>query len=211
MGGTWNKKAGGHVFQTDPRAAVEGLLESGTLIVKRDGFFETPKVVTARMIELVRPRGWVLEPEAGRGAIAREIKAAGGFTNLALVERNEKRADELKAALAQPGKVEVWCADFLKCSLETLCMPFAFSTVLMNPPFEEGQDIDHVLHAVSLLAPHGELVSVMSEGVFFREDAKADSFRTWLKHVGAHTEPLPEGAFKESGTGVNTRLVVIRK
>ena len=41
MGGKWNRKAGGHVFDADPRPAVEGLLDNGTLAVEKDGFFET--------------------------------------------------------------------------------------------------------------------------------------------------------------------------
>ncbi len=78
----------------------------------------------------------------------------------------------------------------------------------MNPPFENGQEIDHVRHAFSLLAPGGRLVSVMSEGPFFRSDSKAIAFRAWLDEVGAETESLPENAFvevKRSGRRVHER------
>lgn len=86
-----------------------------------------------------------------------------------------------------------------------------YNRIYMNPPFEEGQDIDHVQHAYKILAPGGQMVAVMSEGPFFRGDRKATEFREWLEGVGGYSEQLPEGSFKESGTGVNTRLVVIMK
>jgi hypothetical protein len=48
----------------------------------------------------------------------------------------------------------------------------------------------------------------MSEGVFYRSDKKATAFREWLAEIGI-SDKLPEGTFKQSGTGVNTRLVII--
>ena len=83
----------------------------------------------------------------------------------------------------------------------------------MNPPFENGQDMDHVQHAFRLLKEGGRVVAIMSEGPFFRSDTKADSFRKWLAEVEGQSEKLPEGSFKDSfrSTGVNTRLVVIDK
>lgn len=81
----------------------------------------------------------------------------------------------------------------------------------MNPPFEEGQDILHVRHAYECLAEDGAMVAIMSEGSFFRQDKRAADFRAWLDLVGGSNEELPADAFKESGTSVRTRLVVIRK
>jgi hypothetical protein len=85
-----------------------------------------------------------------------------------------------------------------------------FNCIYMNPPFELGQDIDHVMKAYTLLADVSCLVAIMCEGPFYREDKKAIAFREWLDKVGG-SEKLPEGSFKESGTMVSTRLVVIRK
>jgi len=84
-----------------------------------------------------------------------------------------------------------------------------FDFVIMNPPFEELQDVDHVQHAYKMLSNGGTLVSIMSESPFFRNDTKSKNFREWLELVGGYSEKLPEGSFKESGTGVNCRLVVI--
>jgi site-specific DNA-cytosine methylase len=89
-----------------------------------------------------------------------------------------------------------------------------FNTILMNPPFERqlpygAQDIEHVRRAHSLLAPGGRLVAIMGEGAFFRSYRQDEQFREWLEQQGATVIELPESAFKQSGTGVRTRMVVI--
>ena len=80
---------------------------------------------------------------------------------------------------------------------------------------EDGQDIEHVQHAYSLLRPGGRLVAVMSTGPFFRSDKKATAFRDWIGDVNADVEWLPDDAFKGQEafrqTGVRTRLVAITK
>lgn len=196
MGGKWDRRIGGHIFKLDPRPTVEGLLDSGTLTVEKDGFFETPPDVVRRMLQLVPPRGHILEPSAGLGAIADQIPADRAM--ILCVEKNPARA----AALCAKGYV-VECMDFLEMLGPT------FETIVMNPPFEEGQDIDHVRHAYGLLTPGGWLVSVMSEGPFFRQDEKAQTFRIWLDDIDGYSEKLDAGAFTSSGSGVNARLVVI--
>jgi hypothetical protein len=199
MGGKWNKGLKAHLFKTDPRSQVEGLLGTGELTVVRDGFFETPPEVVGRMIELVQPTGNVLEPSAGLGAIADRLPILKD--RVLCIEKNEQRAAEL----CRKG-YRLICLDFLDYEA-----PGAFDAIFMNPPFEDGQDIVHVMHAYECLEPGGAMVSVMSEGPFFREDRKAVSFRKWLESVGGESEKLPGGSFKQSGTGVNARLVVIRR
>ena len=203
MGGKWNRKAGGYVFDYDPRPQVSGLLENGSLTVERDGFFETPIKVIEKMVLLAElDAGYtVLEPSAGMGAIAKFVQDKCGCSVLC-VEKNEKRA----AALGSMG-FAVEHMDFMDFTL-----PQKFDAVIMNPPFEELQDVDHVMHAYKFLIAGGVLVSVMSESPFFRSDKKSVAFRGWLESVGnCKTEMLSSGSFKESGTGVNARLVVIAR
>jgi hypothetical protein len=199
MGGKWNRTKGGHVFPADPRPQVEGLLERGTLTVERDGFFQTPPTVVHRMGQLGKPRGKILEPEAGLAAIASYLRAPK--ENIFCIEKNLARAD----AIRKQGFTTL-CCDFLEYQPGVL-----FDTIFMNPPFEQGQDIDHVRHAYDCLASSGDMVAVMSEGVFFRSERKSTSFREWLEQVGGVSEQLPDHSFRESGTDVSTRLVVISK
>lgn len=96
-------------------------------------------------------------------------------------------------------------ADFLAWSVEQ------FPTILMNPPFEQGQDIAHVTHAFThCLQPGGQLVAVVSEGPFFRQEQKAVAFRELVDTYG-YSVQLPANSFKTSGTAVNTRLIYLRK
>lgn len=200
MGGKWNRAKGGHLFPVDPRPQVEGLLSDGALVVERDGFFETPSAVAHQMIRMLGLQNGerVLEPSAGMGAIIRAIPET---VSLTCVEKNKDRAKHIIKTFG------VMCidGDFLELGGQE------FDAIAMNPPFEEGQDIDHVRHAYELLAPSGRMVSIMGEGAFFRNDKKATAFREWLELVEGVSEKLPEGTFKESGTGVNTRLVFIEK
>jgi len=89
-----------------------------------------------------------------------------------------------------------------------------YDRIVMNPPFEKFQDIDHVRHAYEHLNPGGRLVSIMSESPFFRTDKKAVEFREWLDSVGGTIEELPEKSFSqksERATGVSSRVVIINK
>lgn len=88
-----------------------------------------------------------------------------------------------------------------------------YDRIIMNPPFSDRRDAQHVQHAYSLLKPNGRIVAIMGEGVFFGNDKKAQAFRDWLDSVDATVEKLPEGTFLDPSlpvnTGVNARMVVI--
>jgi len=90
-----------------------------------------------------------------------------------------------------------------------------YDRIVMNPPFSNRRDAEHVMHAYSLLKPGGRVVAIMGEGVFFGQDKKAQEFRDWLESVNGTSEKLPEGSFMDPSlpvnTGVNARMVVIDK
>ena len=83
--------------------------------------------------------------------------------------------------------------------------------IIMNPPFTRQQDADHILQAYDMLGESGILVSVCSVGPFFRNNRKSIEFREFLESVDAEVFDLPEGAFKESGTMIATKIIRIRK
>lgn len=90
-----------------------------------------------------------------------------------------------------------------------------YDRIIMNPPFGDRRDAEHVRHAYSLLKPGGRLVAIMGEGVFFGSDKKAQEFRDWLEQVGGTDEKLAENTFMDPSlpvnTGVSARMVVIDK
>ena len=79
--------------------------------------------------------------------------------------------------------------------------------IFMNPPFTNGQDIDHVLHAFRFLKPGCSLYAIMSPGWMYQTGKKNDRWRAVLGAFGKILEQLSEGAFKESGTNVRTVFI----
>ena len=170
---------------------------------KIDGFFPTPKNIVEKMLDEadIKKGETVLEPSAGKGNIADEIRTQYPDNALEVAEINDSLAELLK----EKGHSVVG-DDFLATNKK-------YDKIIMNPPFEKLQDIDHVKHAYDMLNPGGRLVAIMSESPFFNSAKKAEAFRTWLEDVGGVSEKLPENSFKNSerSTGVNTRMVVIDK
>lgn len=168
------------------------------------GFFETPLAVGQRAVEALRiGKGMtVLEPSAGKGALAKLARVAGG--DLTCVEIQPANAAELRR-LGFPRVAE---RDFLLMSPEVLGQ---FERILMNPPFDRGRDVDHVIHALRFLKPGGRLVSIMAAGVEYRLDRKTSDFRATVERFGGEIQDLPFGSFAESGTNVNTVIVTLVK
>jgi len=203
LGGKWNRSAQATVFPHDPRAEFGQAVEGRTYDVVRDGWFPTPAAVIDLMLDFVDlPAGAYLEPSAGEGDIADKLVQEGvSRQSIQCVELNERRS----AMLREKG-YPVVVADFMAWDNQG----HYFDRILMNPPFENGQDILHVMKAASLLTRDGWLVAVMSEGVFFRSDKKSRTFRAYCRlRKGVRSFRLPVGSFKESGTGVGTRLLVL--
>lgn len=164
------------------------------------GFFETPAAVGARAMDALnlRPGMSVLEPSAGKGALANLARAAGGV--LTCVEIQPTNA----AHLRRLGYTKVAERDFLHLDPAVLGQ---FDRILMNPPFDRGRDVDHVTHAMRFLKPGGRLVAIMAAGVEYRSDRKTADFRKVVERFKGEIRDLPFGSFAESGTNVNTVIV----
>lgn len=175
--------------------------ERALIGVKLPGYFPTPKTLAARVVQEANlmPGLRVLEPSAGKGDIAAAVRAAG--VEPEVIELNDK----LRGLLELKG-FRVVGNDFLEHTGE-------YDRVLMNPPFEDNQDIVHVQHAYELLVPGGRVVAIMGEGAFFRQGRTETEFRRWLEARGGTSEKLPTGSFQSSDrpTGVATRLVILDK
>lgn len=171
---------------------------------KIEGYFPTPKPLAKRMVEQadIEPGMKVLEPSAGNGNIADALKESGA--DVKVIEQQSSLRDILE--LKGYGIVG---RDFMEFN------EGGWDRIVMNPPFERGQDMEHVQHAYELLAPGGKVVAIMSEGSFGRSDKKATAFREWLDENSGESEKLPEGSFTGKDamrqTGVATRLVELTK
>jgi len=206
LGGKWDRTAQAHLFEDDGETAIRQACESGVYVdlKKAYQFFESTDPVIDRLIELIGSPDLngvrVLEPSAGKGAIARRLRDLGAIVTC--VELNPAMAKEL----SEDG-FETIEADFLSLDKDASCELFDY--IVMNPPFSKSQDIQHVLHAHDFLHPAGTMASVMSPGFTFRSDSRAKRFRDWLDEADGDYEELPEGSFKSSGTNVRTVAVSI--
>lgn len=201
MGGKWNRKAKGHVFSENPSDKLEAIILTGEYNKPADyGYFPTPMDLADKMITLAElsPDMVVLEPSAGRGAIAERVARIVGYDNVHCFELLTDNCE----ALHEYGFRNVECCDFLSVEVKPL-----YDRVIMNPPFSKQQDIDHVTHALKCVKPGGGLVSIMASGVTFRQNRKTLDFLSLIE--GSEIIPNPPESFKLSGTLVNTVTVVV--
>ncbi len=204
-GGKWNKKAKAHLFEGGAAEAMEEIILTGEVTLKRTiqqdfGYFPTPAPIVARLMEVaeIGPGMKALEPSAGRGNIAKALVAAE-----AVVDCVELLPDNAYAFEAMALNKFLVC-DFLALEAEPI-----YDRVVMNPPFAKQADIHHVNHALKFLKPDGHLVAIMSSSVSFRDNKLTSDFRELVESRGGYIEALPDAAFKESGTLVRTVLVVV--
>jgi hypothetical protein len=183
--------------------------EAATLNIP--GYFPTPRPLATRLVEMacIEPVNTILEPSAGSGNLIDAILSSHPNTQISYCELNCFLLDILRYKYEKVKQVKFIGRDCLE--IDENRIESHFDRVIMNPPFECGEDADHVLHAWhSLLAPKGILTAVVSAGIFFRADKKARSFREFLKATKAVIHDVPAGSFKSSGTGIETKIVQLR-
>lgn len=179
------------------------LRNGGVQVAVAPQLFPTPPDLAARMVELacLRPSGErILEPSAGTGRIVDALGGADSSHHIVAIELNVALADSLARRYAP--RVEVIQADFLELSAGI----GEFSACIMNPPFANGADIEHIQHAYSLLADEGRLVALCANG-----PKQNDQLRPWVESLGGMWEVLPPNMFAASGTAVNVVLLTVTK
>lgn len=210
LGAKWRSRKG-FVFSDDVDAAekIRLALETGEVLdPRRADFFPTPERLADALVAACEPSTWgddvrILEPSAGRGHIVRAVVRAHPGARITCVELLPDNASVLRAS-----GFDVTEANFLE--LTPAALP-AFDVVAMNPPFGVRADIHHVRHALSFLKPGGRLAAIMSAGVAYRQDRLASEFRALVAEHGGSIANNPDESFLESGTGVRTVTVALRR
>lgn len=203
MGGKWDRKSKCHIFDesVDVEDVFNQVIETGEAIAvfKKIQFFETPDSIIDIMLEhaQIEPGMLVLEPSAGKGAIAKKLMDAGAAVDACEIHKPFcKILSQLNIVLREGN------------FLGYMAIP-SYQRIVANPPFAKQQDIDHVSHMVDCLLDGGILVSVLAAGFTFRKNSKVTNLKTKLdRKCQWQTHCLPEGAFKQSGTNVNAILLV---
>jgi methylase of polypeptide subunit release factors len=219
LGAKWNRSRKGHVFPPDvsPEELVNDAQQNGHVIDQKKSFqfFGTPTELADQMVDFLRldliqnpqllaPTSAyrILEPSAGDGSLVLAIRRQYPNLSICAIDIDPVRVKKLMH-LGQG--IYTSQQDFLQYETDEL-----FSHIIMNPPFTGNQDIDHVNHAWDLLRPGGTLVAIMSAHVSFANDRKSKDFRTRVTQYGWMTKNDPR-AFAESGTNVETMMVVLHK
>jgi phospholipid N-methyltransferase len=181
-------------------------LKAGIKVVSAPQLFPTPPDLARQMVEEadIQPGMCVLEPSAGTGNIVRAVidsvdtEIVGYEINfdLCLVLRQTFPSYKLQPIQADILEVAPSNSVNTRPTGETAGL---YPRILMNPPFANGQDIAHIKHAMKFLAPGGRLVAICANGPRQQEQ---------LKPLVDSWEDLPRDTFKESGTGVNTALLI---
>ena len=212
--------AASHASEDSDFRAMRDGLKSGTTVkvVTASQLFPTPDDLARRMVKLcgVMPGERVLEPSAGTAAIIRQIVSA--FTQadcgrMVAIELNRDLAEGLreyrnKLVYSNESNFKIVCADFLTIAgpdshigrIDVSAPIGTFHRIVMNPPFANGADIQHIEHAARFLKPGGRLVAICADGPRQQER---------LRPQASHWEALPAGSFKSEGTNVNAALLVI--
>jgi protein-L-isoaspartate O-methyltransferase len=204
LGGRWKGgKTQAHCFEEDAAPILEVALATGSFVKPQDfGYFPTPPELVQRVLGMVyiKPGMRLLEPQGGTGAFAVPMAQLAGVHNVTTYELLPQNAQKLREA----GLENVHQADFLTVAPEPV-----YDLVIMNPPFERGVDIEHVMHATRFLKPDGELVAITSRSWAHNSNKKFQSFREFTDQVQAQVEQVEAGAFRTSGTNVATSIVHI--
>ena len=177
-------------------------------MAKNFGFFPTPEPVAKCAIDkasIYRRQGeepmTLLEPSAGTGALARLAVKAGATVDC--IEIQPEMSERLRA---QGVYRTVTTGDFLE---QSPGHNRRYDRIVMNPPFDNGLDIEHVRHAMSFLKSNGRLVAIMAAGCEFQETHNAKAFRKDIERLKGQWVDIPAGSFREVGTNVNTVMIVV--
>lgn len=186
-------------------------LTSEAAVMDIPGYFPTPEPLAARLVGMARIEtgNTILEPSAGTGNLIDAILKTHDDVRISYCEMNCFLLDILRAKYEGVNGISFLGRDCL--DVDTSRGEYRFDRIIMNPPFERGQDVDHVFRAwYSLLAPRGILTAIVSAGVFSRTDKKAKEFRDFLRSSKAVVNDVAAGSFKGSGTGVESKIVQVR-
>lgn len=204
MGGHWRESVQAFVFYLD-----QLVRNDKARLNEINQFYPTPKSVAKIVVAasgLNEPVDissiQVLEPSAGNGALLSALPTRLLFTVTA-VEPDTRHHAELRRYVPK----------VMNCTFEDYCSTTEsrFTHVLMNPPFSDDRDMRHIRLAYDLLKQGGRLVAVMSENSLHRDTLVTRNFRQWLGTLDMEYSPLPPGSFRESGTSIDTMLLIIDK
>ena len=207
MGGHWRESMKGFVFYLDQMERTKKAREN-----ELKQYFPTPEPIAQMVVEMSGlcreaelEKLRILEPSAGTGALLKELPTRLLFAVTAI--EPDDRHWLLLRGLA-PDVRTITFEEYYEIAMQK---HDTYTHVIMNPPFSDGRDIKHVRMAYDLLDEGGRLVAIISENSLYWDNEASRDFKKWLQKKGAGVRCLPHGAFRESGTSIDTVLICIDK
>jgi hypothetical protein len=184
------------VIPTDPKAAkIRDLTYKARLNQSGDIQF-TPSPLAKRLVEIagIQPNDRVLEPSAGIGFIADEVKKITPGVDCIEYGYSFRELLELKGH-------NVIGSDLFECEPRP-----EYGAVIMNPPFSE--ECEHIRHAFGFVKTGGILVSICCVRIQNSDKKQYLAFREWLSSQDYWFEEVSE---KFEMTGTSSVILAIRK
>jgi phospholipid N-methyltransferase len=206
IGGKWTSgKIKAFVFKEDPTELLSQIANGDKRNLKKEfQYFETPPEIADFIVKEseLKENQSVLEPSAGQGAIVKAINRLYPNKKVSCYELMPVNQTILKKI----DTVDFLGEDFLNTDNKQ-----KFEVIISNPPFSKNQDITHVREMYERLEFGGKLVAITSKHWELSTNKKETEFREWLKDVYAEELDIPAGSFKESGTQIATKILIINK
>lgn len=141
------------IVQADPAVSKSTVVEINGEKYRVETFFTPPHIARYAVARADVKARSVLEPSAGRGALALAAREAGARRVLC-IENDQRDVMELCRL-----RFETWSDDFLTLH------PFGqFERIVMSSPWHSGQLEKHIARALQWLAPDGKLVALVPVG-----------------------------------------------
>lgn len=209
VGGQWNNTTSEFNFRRNAQGVVNRILDLGPSSVNKFHLYpSTPKVFD--FMKEFTPLEYmgagsrralkVLEPSIGFGFLAESLSA--WFEEEGRVcDINGYDIDPLNVELCRENGFKVQQANFLSVVPEPI-----YDLVIMNPPFNKSEFVDHVQHASKFLKPDGVLLSVVPVNMerLQTDDQRhswlMDRIRLWCP------EQLEEGNYLDHDTFKNVSV-----
>lgn len=171
-----------------PDAVEKGAVrkQASTAVAKDLQYYPTPAAAAKEIADINLKGKSVLEPSCGDGRLMGAARDSGATSVFGI------EVDAGRAEAARRKGFPVLNANFLEVPPEA-----RFDAVLMNPPFYGKHWMLHVEHALKFLKPGCVLRAILPI-----------TARDHWKGKGSF-EDLPFGAFRESGTNINTTILTI--
>lgn len=201
IGGKWNRKAKGFIFEQNPTELLSDIQNGENRNLKKEyQFFETPEDLAKELVDFIPLNDslneqTVLEPSAGRGAIVRminKLRPELKVYHCELMDLNQKMFN---------GNSTFLQSDFL-----TLPENKKYGVIVANPPFNKNQDIDHFYKMTKIAEKR--VISVMSNHWKNSSNKKETEFREFVAANNVQVIDIEAGRFKESGTMISSCILV---